>query len=861
MIKPLLIAVLLLLSPLTPASGVVADQDRPTADSPTEGVITHDFVAEPQMLDDLMAMLARFSEYATGLYEPLPDLGSAKQAWGIFRSNSTRKANEDGVRTNADLSMVCAFLYKYGKDKVSLPKGIEWNDIHTMALGSLRFAVGSHKAVRLAACKDNKYWGSTSATDNQWESSLWAMSVAYAACFLWDDLTKKERQNVYKLLKAECQYELERSIPTGYKGDTKAEENGWEACVLAATLGLFPHDKLAPQWFDRLRRFAINSYSHESDANDSTVVDPHYDNLRVMDLYEGANLYPDYTLQNHNYFHTSYQNVVIQELGEAALALKLFQSTLHGKEKWHTRALFHNCAAVERQVLNELALADGELAMPNGNDWSLFLYDQITSYSTLACFLQDPDALLLENLAYKQIQARQTTTPDGSWLLRSDIGPRRMGVEAHRVMMTWLMHHQMPTADLRPTSWKQFRSDHAEAKVLRSQGIVRAFTADRFTTFGWQPGIRSFTGYIASNTPDKNKIIVPYKANNSGNFLGWFSVKDHKTNAVAADEPRFHTDGTAWTLDGHLFCNDSTLDHRFAIYSTPGNALVYTDRVVARRPLTVTREQGGLLAISTDELTKTRRTLYYHPEPEGDADPDYDYDMPSSQILSTTTSGDSLSLFNSMWINIDNEIGVLTPGHHRQAFGGRRNNNSIMTSKLYAQYRDLPEGEHYETDDVVAERTVVYYTGVSSEQTLQLSRSLRVGQSTTETATAGNCIVTDDPDGRQYFLLTHFNTDTDSVRIDRFRERLGAPVLAVETTVRNSQSYATIALRPNESYAQQFVFYIDGTDVVARSTAKKLWVRALADTKISIRTIEGMDETVELAKDEELTLDAAEPKP
>ena len=30
-----------------------------------------------------------------------------------------------------------------------------------------------------------------------------------------------------------------------------------------------------------------------------------------------------------------------------------------------------------KEVLNWLALADGELAMPNGNDWSLFLYDQI----------------------------------------------------------------------------------------------------------------------------------------------------------------------------------------------------------------------------------------------------------------------------------------------------------------------------------------------------------------------------------------------------------------------------------------------------------------------------------------------------
>ena len=56
------------------------------------------------------------------------------------------------------------------------------------------------------------------------------------------------------------------------------------------------------------------------------------------------------------------------------------------------------------EVLCRLALADGELAMPNGNDWSMFLYDQITSYTTAACFLRDPNALMTGNLAYKHIK-------------------------------------------------------------------------------------------------------------------------------------------------------------------------------------------------------------------------------------------------------------------------------------------------------------------------------------------------------------------------------------------------------------------------------------------------------------------------
>jgi hypothetical protein len=157
------------------------------------------------------------------------------------------------------------------------------------------------------------------------------MSVAYSAYFQWEKLSATQKNYIYKLLKAECNYELERSIPTGYSGDTKAEENGWEADILAATLGLFPNDALASRWFERLREMAVNSYSHPGDVNNTAVLDDWYDQKSVADMYVGQNLYDDYSLQNHNLFHTSYQNVVMQELGEAALALKMFQQGLYGE--------------------------------------------------------------------------------------------------------------------------------------------------------------------------------------------------------------------------------------------------------------------------------------------------------------------------------------------------------------------------------------------------------------------------------------------------------------------------------------------------------------------------------------------------
>ncbi len=813
------------------------DPGDPTEDqvkSVTEGIINGDFVNEATMQGDLLQMLANFATYLKNDFQPAQATNSAGEACGCFKSNSTMQNNEDGVRSNADLSMVCAFLSKYGKDKVTLPAGVTWDDIEQMAMKSLVFAYSTHKANKLKVCSGNNYWGSVSGSDHVWESSLWAMSVAYSAFFQWDKLTDMQKGYVKSLLVAECNYELNRTIPTGYAGDTKAEENGWEADVLAATLGLFPDDERAPQWFARLREFAINSYSHKDDAADHSVIDPDHDNKTVADLYKGQNLYDDYTLQNHNYFHTSYQNVVIQELGEAALALKLFQTTLHGEEKWKTNALMHNNDKVQKEVLNWLALADGELAMPNGNDWSLFLYDQITSYTTNACFLRDPDALMLENLAYKMIKARQTTTADGSWLLRSDIGARRMGVEAHRVMMTYLMHHTASTADLQPSDFETFRQRYSEARHIKAQNIVRAYTKDRFTTFSWAPGISSYTGYIAANSVDKNKIVVPYKQNNTGNFLGFYNVNGKKTNATPVVNGIYQLDGDAWVMNGELNTNDATLNNRFAIYSTPGNAVVYLDYVTALADGTINKEQGGLTAISVDELTKPQRTLYYadtHKQSDG------------AQFVT----------FTSPWVNIDNALGIVSHGDKQMGFGDRANNNSVMTAKLYPSYSTTSRAFHAGTK--VDSRNVVYYSNITAAETKRMSDEYI---SLTDKLPEGwNGALVADPDGTRYLMLSNFMSDSKA-EFDMPATSLGIPVVKQPSIM----GRVSVAVEQNSSSVSATRFFVDDSSlctVLDSADNNVAYIQAMADCECEyvVRAITGkgvVEKTVKTAGCLKLTI-------
>ena len=761
--------------------------------SPTEGVITHEFVAEAAMMQDLLQMLTDHLVYMKSLYTPCASANSKGEACGYFRDTEGSNNDEKVVRPNADFSMVCAFLYKYAKDQTTLPAGITWDEVKDMALKSLIWGYSSHKANKFKVTTRNAYWGSTGTSDYTWESSLWAMSLCYAAHFLQNELTEAQRTYIYNMVKAECAYELARSIPTGYAGDTKAEENGWEADILACALGLYPDDALAARWFDRLRDFAINSYSQADDARNQTVIDPDYDQKTVADYYRGQNLYDDYTLQNHNLFHTSYQNVVMQELGEAHLAMLLFQGN---NPKWKTNALMHNQQKVMDEVLNRLALADGELAMPNGNDWSLFLFDQITSYSTMACFLRDPNALLLENMAYKFIKARQQSTTDGSWLLRSDVGSRRMGVEAHRVMMTYLMHAAASTADLTPTTWEDFSAQYQEAHLFKSQNIVRASSKDRFVTFSWSNGLKSYTGYFTDTTPDRNKIICPYRANNTGNLIGWYNVSGKGTNATPVVSGIYNLEDNAFTMNGRLNTNDASLENSFVLAATRGNAIVYMNHVRGLQSGTIEGRRGGLLAITTDEFTRPQRTFYY-------ADG------------RTQSDGKKLVQFSGTWANIDNSIGVVTVGGTGQmAFGEQANNNSILCSKFYPMYSTIPE--KFIKDRVMERAMVIYYSQVDSAQTASLTA--QVVPLTDQLPAGWNGLIVSDPDGERNLIIANLaGGSTNKTKLgDLAFEGLGAPVLQTETFITDSRGAAAIALDENHSLMQPLTVFVQGTGIAAK---------------------------------------------
>ena len=85
------------------------------------------------------------------------------------------------------------------------------------------------------------------------------MSVAMAGGLLKDELAS-EMKYICNLLVSEADFQLTRVVPTGYEGDTKAEENGWEANVLACACAMIPSHPNHSRWYEAMNRYGFNCF-------------------------------------------------------------------------------------------------------------------------------------------------------------------------------------------------------------------------------------------------------------------------------------------------------------------------------------------------------------------------------------------------------------------------------------------------------------------------------------------------------------------------------------------------------------------------------------------------------------------------
>ncbi|MDA0745604.1 MAG: hypothetical protein O2954_03740 [bacterium] len=219
--------------------------------------------------------------------------------------------------------------------------------------------------------------------------------VAYAAALLGDRLERPLYEDIRTKVARWADHLLDYDFPTGLYRDTKAEETCWTVGPLVGAQVLNPGDPRCEAWQEKANRFFLNSYNREEDLWEKEVIE----GLPVHDRVTTANVFPDFTTENHGAFHPTYQTC-FNNYAIPYILYKKFLGHVPQTLTWNWKGL--------HTVMARLFAADGRIFYTTGNDYYPYSHGEQAHYLAIVTdALKDPLALWALKKALQNIHDLQ----------------------------------------------------------------------------------------------------------------------------------------------------------------------------------------------------------------------------------------------------------------------------------------------------------------------------------------------------------------------------------------------------------------------------------------------------------------------
>ena len=157
-----------------------------------------------------------------------------------------------------------------------------------------------------------------------WQTAHWATLAGEAAWLIWDRLTPQTREYVAQMIVYEADIRLTQ--PVEYwadasgtivsKGNTYAEENSWNAALLELAVSMMPTHPQAKNWRRKAVDLEVSASAAITDINSAIVVN----GATLADRLDGANIYDDGTVENHQVIQPDYMTNIQQNWWAADFA-------------------------------------------------------------------------------------------------------------------------------------------------------------------------------------------------------------------------------------------------------------------------------------------------------------------------------------------------------------------------------------------------------------------------------------------------------------------------------------------------------------------------------------------------------------
>ena len=532
-----------------------ADAQRLSAPAFPLNALTRNLTSSDTTLPVLRTMLVDYHRYAETQWHTV---SSTQGYWGDGKANG----GNNGIRSISINAMVYAFLVKDGD--------VSATEITTRVIPALRYAAATYNTKdpdtsdtlpKSRNGTDGVQWGSS------WQSAMWTGNLGTAAWLAKGSLDTLTLKAVDFVAAHEADNFIGVAPPTMLPGDTKAEENSWDLTAPAAALLLMPTNAHAAAWYTAVLTYGFNTISRASDDTSTTPAD----GKTVGDWVSTTQVFPDFTLENHGIFHPVYSMI-----GPATNAQAGVDYLLGGNRV--PDALTFNVLN-QWQMLQYIALPDGEWLYPQGLDWDLHDYEHIHYWTMLATLFQDPAAALLEQRTAGYARARQVINGDGSFVGPSgSLGFAREAVQAERVAFAMLMHQQFgaPPAAL-PSSWDTLAAGLAPATSYPYVGMVIHRTTGGVVSFSWMNHLMAQVVPQSLTHLDQPYMTTP----DVETLVGGFTLQGLTSTAFTVNNQSVQTTADGFTAMVDASVNNGYLRQQIAISSVAPGVVAYVDRVTA----------------------------------------------------------------------------------------------------------------------------------------------------------------------------------------------------------------------------------------------------------------------------------------
>lgn len=292
---------------------------------------------------------------------------------------------EHNIRPGASAAYGIAVLLKTNSFDVKTT-GVSRAEGLTRATMLIKGTAATHKANG-----NPKGWG------DHWQSALWTAILGHAGWMLWDSLDGGAQVSVQKAV----EHEANRFITPGYRvpywrdidgkenspGDTKAEENAWNAMVLQTAVAMMPRHPNVKSWKRAGSELMVSAFATEKDARNKTRF---VDGRPVKNWLNGYNLREDGAVINHRLLHPDYMATPTLNL-RAYLLQPLAGQAVPQTAEFNADLIYRTFVTHVWPVPPHKAPGGtiylpgkAEVYYPMGTDWSPFRFDIYYLYDTFA---------------------------------------------------------------------------------------------------------------------------------------------------------------------------------------------------------------------------------------------------------------------------------------------------------------------------------------------------------------------------------------------------------------------------------------------------------------------------------------------